>query len=250
MEDTKVYGSDTGEGIPKKSFFEKISMYVQHVCGSKSLVFFVVQGMIFLVFKNFPTILGTYIRPFIYSIIFNKIDSGCLIESGVRFEIPKKITLGKNVFIGESCWVGTGTGEGNIEIGKNSFIAHRSTLAAQGGNLCIKEHVHVSRGSYINGIGNVTIGNDCMIGPNVVIISGTHNYNDVTIPIRKQGSTKKQIVIEDNVWLAANVNVMPGVTIGEGSVIGAGAVVTKDIPSYSIAVGVPARIIKNRKNDE
>jgi acetyltransferase-like isoleucine patch superfamily enzyme len=89
-----------------------------------------------------------------------------------------------------------------------------------------------------------------MIGPNVVIISGTHNFKDVTIPIRKQGSVKKRVIIEDNVWLAANVNVMPGVRIGEGSVIGAGAVVTKDIPPYSIAVGVPARIIKSREGYE
>jgi acetyltransferase-like isoleucine patch superfamily enzyme len=129
-------------------------------------------------------------------------------------------------------------------------VAHRSTLAAQGGSILIKKHVHISRGTYINGIGNVVIGNDCMIGPNVVIISGTHNYSDIKTPIRKQGSVKEKIIIEDNVWLAANVNVMPGIRIGEGSVVGAGAVVTKDIPQYSIAVGVPARIIKNRKDYE
>jgi acetyltransferase-like isoleucine patch superfamily enzyme len=250
MEVSKAYGSDTGEGIPKKGFLEKISLYAQHVCGSKKISVFMVQGFIFFIFKNFPTILGTYLRPIVYALVFKKIRSGCLIEGGVRFEIPSRIRLGGNVFIGESCWIGSGTNTGSIDIKKNSFIAHRSTLAAQGGSILIKKHVHVSRGSYINGIGNVIIGNDCMIGPHVVIISGTHNYTDLTVPIRKQGSVKKRIVIEDNVWLAANVNVMPGVRIGKGSVIGAGAVVTKDIPPYSIAVGVPARIIKSRKNDE
>lgn len=250
MENTKTYGNDTGEGIPKKSFKEKVLMYIEHVCGNKSIIVFFGQGTIFLFFKNFPTILGTYIRPIVYSFIFKKIHKGCLIENGVRFEIPRNITLGKNVFIGESCWISTGTGEGDIQIGENSFIAHRSTLAAQGGSIHIKKHVHISRGTYVNGIGNVIIGNDCMIGPNVVIISGTHNHDDVSIPIRKQGSLRNQIVIEDNVWLAANVNVMPGITIGEGSVIGAGSVVTKNIPPFSIAVGVPARIIKNRKNYE
>lgn len=250
MEATKVYGSDTGEGIPKKRLFEKISLYVQHVCGTNKISTFMLQGIIFFIFKNLPTIVGTYLRPIIYAPIFKKIRTGCLIEGGVRFEIPKRISLGRNVFVGESCWIGTGTNKGSIDIEENSFVAHRSTLAAQGGNIHIKKHVHVSRGTYINGIGNVTIGNDCMIGPHVVIISGTHNFKDVQTPIRKQGSSKKMIVIEDNVWLAANVNVMPGVRIGEGSVIGAGAVVTKDIPPYSIAVGVPARIIKSRKDYE
>lgn len=56
----------------------------------------------------------------------------------------------------------------------------------------------------------------------------------------------KPIVIEDDVWIAARVNVMAGVTIGKGSVIGAGSVVTKDIPPYSIAVGTPAKVIKKR----
>ncbi|WP_462323580.1 acyltransferase [Desulfoplanes sp.] len=250
MEATKVYGNDTGEGIPKKGLFEKISLYIEHVCGHKKVGKFITQGIIFCVFKNFPTILGTYIRPIVYKIIFKKIYSGCLIEKGVRFEIPKKITIEKNVFIGESCWIGAGTKEGSIDIEENSFVAHRSTLAAQGGDIRIKKHVHISRGSYINGIGNVVIGNDCMVGPHVVLISGTHNYRDMNTPIRKQGSTKKMIVIEDNVWLAANVNVMPGVRVGEGSVVGAGAVVTKDIPPYSIAVGVPARIIKSRRDYE
>jgi acetyltransferase-like isoleucine patch superfamily enzyme len=250
MEVTKVYGSDTGEGIPSKGLYSKVLLYVQHVCGTTNIARFILQGTVFVLFKNFPTIVGTYLRPVVYKAIFKKIRSGCLIEKGVRFEIPKQVSLGKNVFIAESCWIGTGTNEGSIEIGENSFVAHRSTLAAQGGSILIKKHVHISRGTYINGIGNVVIGNDCMIGPNVVIISGTHNYSDIKTPIRKQGSVKEKIIIEDNVWLAANVNVMPGIRIGEGSVVGAGAVVTKDIPQYSIAVGVPARIIKNRKDYE
>lgn len=247
MEATKVYGNDTGEGIPKKGFLGKIFLYIEHVCGKKSIILFVAQGFIFLLFKEFPSIVGSYIRPMIYSAFFAKIKSGCLFERGVRFEIPRKISIGKNVFMGEGCWIGVGTGEGRIEVGNNTFIAHRCTLAAQGGAISVGNHVHMSRNSYVNGIGNVSIGNDCMLGPNVVLISGSHIHKDIKVPIRLQGSENKPIIIEDNVWLAASVQVMPGVRIGEGSVIGAGAVVTKNILPFSVAVGVPAKIIKSRK---
>ena len=56
------------------------------------------------------------------------------------------------------------------------------------------------------------------------------------------------VTVEDDVWIGSNCVILPGVTIGCGSVIGAGAVVTKDIPPYSIAVGVPAKVLKQRKN--
>ena len=73
-----------------------------------------------------------------------------------------------------------------------------------------------------------------------------HNFERADIPIRNQGHICKNIMIEDVVWLGANVVVLGGVTIGKGCVIGAGSVVTKNIEAYSIAVGVPAKVIKNR----
>ncbi len=73
-----------------------------------------------------------------------------------------------------------------------------------------------------------------------------HNFADTSQKIIDQGVTCKGIVIEDDCWLGFGVKVLDGVTIGKGSVIGAGAIVTKDIPPFSIAVGVPARVIKSR----
>jgi len=73
-----------------------------------------------------------------------------------------------------------------------------------------------------------------------------HIYKDPKTPIRLQEIRAIGIIIEDDVWLGVGSTVLDGVTIGKGSVIGAGAVVTKDIPPYSIAVGVPAKVIKKR----
>lgn len=91
------------------------------------------------------------------------------------------------------------------------------------------------------------IGNSVLIATQCVLISANHNFSDISKPIAEQGETREKIVIEDNVWLGASVKILAGVRIGEGSVIDAGAVVTKDIPPYSIAVGVPAKVIGYRK---
>ncbi len=81
----------------------------------------------------------------------------------------------------------------------------------------------------------------------VQILAVNHVYDDPTRPIREQGITAQGIVIEDDVWIGAGAIVLDGVTIGRGSVIGAGAVVADDIPPYSIAVGSPAKPIRDRR---
>jgi galactoside O-acetyltransferase len=82
----------------------------------------------------------------------------------------------------------------------------------------------------------------------VQIVAVNHVYRDLDRPIREQGITARGIVIEDDVWLGAGAVVLDGVTIGRGSVIGAGAVVASDIPPYSLAVGAPAKPVKNRRD--
>lgn len=95
------------------------------------------------------------------------------------------------------------------------------------------------------------IGNDVMMGPDCVIYTTMHRFDRTDIPMREQGYTPVQpVVIGSDVWIGGRVTIMPGVAIGDGCVIGAGAVVTHDLPPYSVAAGVPARVIRNRKSNE
>lgn len=100
---------------------------------------------------------------------------------------------------------------------------------------------------YIDGQGNITIGDNVSIAHNVSMLSFEHDFSDVNKPIKDAPCIPQEIIIEDDVWVGAGVRVLGGVRIGTGSVIGAGAVVTKDIPPYSIAVGVPAKVVSKRK---
>ena len=96
--------------------------------------------------------------------------------------------------------------------------------------------------------GTCIIGDFVMMGEDCTIITRNHKFDRTDIPMMEQGFEEERPVhIGNDVWIGDRVMIMPGVHIGDGSVIGAGAVVTGDIPPYSIAVGVPARVIRSRK---
>ena len=99
-------------------------------------------------------------------------------------------------------------------------------------------------GTAIYGI--VNIGKNVMIGPNCMISGGNHNFNSINIPMSKQGSNEKGIIIEDDVWIGANSVILDGVTIGKGTIVGAGSVVSKNLNSYSIYFGNPVKFYKKR----
>lgn len=152
------------------------------------------------------------------------IPPSCAIHPDSRIH-PRKdsITLGAN------CTVAPGAVlQGCIQMGHSCSVQVYSVLVGYGEK------------------GKITIGNHVRIAPHVMMIAANHIFTDTSHPIAEQGLDAKPITIEDDVWIAGRVNIMAGVTIGRGSVIGAGSIVTHDIPPYSIAVGVPAKVIRNR----
>ena len=150
-------------------------------------------------------------------------------QLGRTWLIPKKIRAvsckmlfsycGKDVDVGRFCKINP-----SVRLGNCSGIGDRSEL-----------------------VGKITIGNDVMIGPQVMIIAKNHRFDNVALPMNRQGERSKGVVVGDNVWIGARAIILDGVTIGNGSIVGAGAVVTKDIPEMTIAGGVPAKIIRTRK---
>ena len=87
-----------------------------------------------------------------------------------------------------------------------------------------------------------------MMGPECIIYTQNHKMDDLTRPMQQSGfGAVLPVTIGNDVWIGSRVTILPGVTIGDGCVIGAGAVVAKDIPPYSVAVGNPARVVKDRR---
>jgi acetyltransferase-like isoleucine patch superfamily enzyme len=95
----------------------------------------------------------------------------------------------------------------------------------------------------------VQIGNNVLFGPGVKLFSESHNFEDPEKFINEQGETRKGVIIEDGVWVGSDVTILDGVTIGANAVIAAKSLVNKDVPSFSIVAGIPAKVIKYRKID-
>ncbi|MDN3548272.1 acyltransferase [Mucilaginibacter aquaedulcis] len=127
-------------------------------------------------------------------------------------------------------------------MGEQSVIESFATVNNGVGDVTIGKQSIVGMGNVI--IGPVSIGNEVMLAQNIVISGLNHGYQDVTISPRQQKEVCKQIIIGDDVWIGANAVITAGVTIGKHSVIGAGSVVTKDIPEFSVAIGNPAKVVK------
>lgn len=129
-----------------------------------------------------------------------------------------------------------------FQLGNFSTIESFSTINNGVGDVIIGNNTLIGMGNTI--IGPITIGNDVIFAQNIVASALNHEYRNPDIPIHKQPILTASIIIEDECWIAANAVITAGVTIGKHSVIAAGAVVTKNIPPYSVAVGNPAKVIK------
>lgn len=109
-----------------------------------------------------------------------------------------------------------------------------------GRNIRLGERVFINSGCRFQDQGGITIGEDCLIGHNVVIATLQHGID----PARRADLLPAPVVLGRNVWLGANVTVLPGVRIGDDAIVGAGSVVTRDVPAAAIAVGSPARVVR------
>jgi len=158
------------------------------------------------------------------------------IGKGTRIYPPFHSNNAKDVYIGEKCLVFGGgwidafrehlgrTYDARIDIGDGTYIGHRSHITA---------------------CGHMKIGKNVVIADEVFISDLSHGYEDINKPVFSTPLVSPgPVIIEDEVWLGERVCVLSNVRIGRHSVIGCNAVVTKDIPEYSIATGIPARVIK------
>lgn len=156
--------------------------------------------------------------------------------------------IGPDCYLAEgvSCQPGYLRQRGRIQVASRAALETGVVLAAWGGSITIAENVFVGPYVVIYGHGGVEIGADTLISMHCRIVSSNHTVPAPGTTIRSQPDILLPTRIGRDVWLGAGVTVLGGVTIGDGCVVGAGAVVTADLPPNSIALGVPARVVRQR----
>ncbi len=179
------------------------------------------------ILRYFPGKIGIYLRAFYYRIRMHEVGLNFHSEFGLRVEFPSSMLIGNQCYLGPDVKL-YATPNSRIIVGDN-FSANSNVMLN------------------VRGRGAIKIGNNVLVGPNVVIRANNHKFDLRTVPIANQEMTDGQIVIEDDVWIGSNAVLLPNIKVGAGAIIAAGAVVTKDVDSLSIVAGVPARKIADRK---
>lgn len=127
----------------------------------------------------------------------------------------------------------------NVGIHPGVYVLHPEGLT-------LGSNISVHPMSYLDATGGITIGSDVSIAHGATILSTTHTFSNREVPVKYQPIRNKSTTIEDDVWVGAKAIILSGVVIGRGAIVGAGAVVTSDIPPFTIAVGIPARVASVR----
>ena len=192
---------------------------------------------------------GIFRKPF-----FKKSKGILFIGKRVKIKNKKKISFNGSATIEDGCFIqalskGGMTVGNNFSLGRNSIIECTGVIRELGEELVIGDNVGIAANAFIAMRGKIEIGNNTIFGPNVSIHAENHNFSDIDKPIKLQGATRKGVKIGEDCWIGSKAVILDGVTIGSHSIIAAGAVITKDIPEYCIAGGVPAKVIKMRKEE-
>jgi len=168
-----------------------------------------------------------------YILFFPKIGPDMYLTHWLLFFKPLRLWFQKRKML----HIGTGSelrpycvidGTDNVFIGNNVIVPEHTRLITDPSDSSSK----------------ITIEDGVLFAPNVSIYATTHTYTNTSTPIKEQPLKNKSTTIKSGAWLGVNVVILPGVTIGKNSVIGANSVVTKDIPDFCIALGAPAKVIK------
>lgn len=196
-----------------------------------------ISFLFLLLFSPFLTFLFQYFYSGFLSTRFSFFGKNSIIHFRMRLGIGlQNVQIGKKVIIGKSSVITAWTIHNGIRFSPKIVV---------GDNCQLGDFIHLSA------INSIIIGNNVLTGRYVTIVDNAHGQcikEDLQqAPSSRFLYSKGDIIIEDNVWIGDKVTILSGVTIGKGSIIGANSVVNSDVPNYSLAAGIPAKIIKKIK---
>jgi acetyltransferase-like isoleucine patch superfamily enzyme len=227
-----------------------LKRYLDFVVGKGSILSLVKYELITSIFGPIPGAIGLFARRYLFRYLLGTAGNNITFGRNITIRHPKKIRIGDNTVIDDYAVLDAKGAEGtNITIGNDVIFGRNTTLSCKGGRISIGNNTNIGINTAIYSGSNVTIGSNALLAASCYIFGdGAHRSDRTDIPIIQQGQEESLgIVIEDGAWLGAGVTILDGVTIGRDSIIGAGAVVTNSIPPFSIALGMPAKVVKSRK---
>jgi acetyltransferase-like isoleucine patch superfamily enzyme len=226
-----------------------LARYQDKVLGNRKILSLLHYELLILSFGSLAGALGYVCRKKFYPKLFKQVGKGVIFGRNLALRHPNRIELGDRVAIDDDSLLDAGSpASAGIRIGNDVIISRNCVIQAKTAAVTIGDRTDIGCNTLLTASGGIEIGNSVLIAGNCYIGGGRYHTDRIDIPMMEQGLyTKGPVIIHDDVWLGAGATVLDGVTLGKGCVVGAGAVVTKDLPDYAIATGVPAKVIKYRQ---
>jgi acetyltransferase-like isoleucine patch superfamily enzyme len=232
----------------------KIQHYQELVVGKTDFLSLIKYETIMTLVSGMPGAIGILLRSKLYPKLLGRAGQNVVFGRNVTLRHPHKIFIGSNVVIDENCLLDAkGIGNAGIFIGSNVFLGRNSILSCKDGEIHLEDGVNIGFNCEVFSSSQVILRKNALVAAYCYLIGGgNYRIDDFDTPFAEQCdfSEDRGIEIDQNVWLAAGVKVLDGVTVGENSVVGAGAVVRDSIPDWSIAAGIPAKVIRSRKESQ
>jgi len=226
-----------------------LKKYQMMVLGRTGLWALITYECVMLLCNGMPGALGYFLRKILYPRILGHVGRGTVFGRNMTIRHPHKIRIGANCIL-DDLVVLDAKGDSNtgITIGDEVIIARNTVVSCKGGDIEIGDGSNISLNCMIHSEKHVSIGRHNLWAAYCYVIGGgNHSFERTDIPIVQQPSHVQGIQMDDDIWLGANVRILDGCHIGRGVVIGAGALVTRDVPEYKLAAGMPARVIRDRR---
>jgi acetyltransferase-like isoleucine patch superfamily enzyme len=237
--------------IQKELFDERKSKrqrYAELVVGKPGLLALLKYELIVTLCAWVPGALGLALRSVLYPLLLGTAGRGVTFGVGVVLRHPGKIRLGDHVVIDDYCCLDAkGTGNLGIDIGARAFVGRNTILSCKNGDIVIEEDANLGFNVEVFSASRVRVGRKVLIAAYTYLVGGDHLYDRTDIPVLDQGRTARGIDVGDGAWLGAHVVVTDGSRVGRDAIVGAGGVVVGEIPDFAIATGVPAKVIRDRR---
>jgi acetyltransferase-like isoleucine patch superfamily enzyme len=221
----------------------------RHVCyGTTSLPDVIFAELILMLSNSLPGAAGFWLRGKLYRQLFGAVGKGVVFGRNMTLRHPHKIRIGDHVVIDDNVVLDAkGDHNQGITIGDNVYIGRNTIVYCKDGDIVIRSKANISSNCQLFSSNRLEVGAGTVVGAFSYFLSGGNYDSTSAIPFADQEvhPSKGPLLIGANSWIGAHVTITDASTIGEHCIVGAGAVVNRPIPPNSVAVGVPARVVKS-----
>jgi acetyltransferase-like isoleucine patch superfamily enzyme len=230
---------------PGKSKRDK---YADLIVGRRGLRALLRYEAVMLLAANRAGALGLWLRSRLYPVLLASCGRNVTFGQDVVLRHPNKIAIADDVVIDDHVVLDAkGRDNRGIRIGRGVFVGRNTILSCKNGDITLEDGVNIGFNCEVFSASDVTVGARTLLAAYTYLVGGDHDFDQVAVPVLEQGRSSRGIRVGEGAWLGAGVKVLDGCTVGAHAIVGTGAVVTRDVPEYAVAAGVPAKVLRDRR---